>query len=499
MKENWRNNHTWWLLLALPLLLLVAGCTKGDSQGHAEGEVYTCPMHPEVVQKGPGTCPQCKMDLVKRENTSDASAKAASGEHQHGEEAVYTCPMHPGVKQDKPGSCPICGMDLVKQGGAGGSDSVATELGDLLRPVNQAVVSSIETVHPEQAAREMTVELPGTVEYDTRRINAVASRFSGRIEKLYVRYNYQPVTKGQKLLEVYSPQLVEAQQELIFLLTRDAENTSLIDGAKRKLSLLGLSPGQIKGVVATRKPQYKVAVYSPYNGYVVQNLPAAGNAAGAAVASPAPAAGGMGGGGAMGGMNAATTATAPLVPAGSQAGSTLAVTEGAYVTAGQPVFRVVNTDQVWAVFQAYPATAGSITKGQPIQVIPENTPDEPLRGRVGLVEPFYRNGQNTATVRVPLSNPGGRLRSGMLLTGKLAVKTDSGLWLPREAVLDLGNRQVAFVRRGNSLQPVAIQAGLQNGEWIQVLKGLTAGDAVARNAQYLIDNEAFVRVDARQD
>jgi hypothetical protein len=386
-------------------------------------------------------------------------------------------------------------MDLVKQGGAGGADSAATELGDLLKPVNRVVVSSVETVHPERAAKEMTVELPGTVEYDTRRINAVASRFSGRIEKLYVRYNFQPVAKGQKLLEVYSPQLVEAQQELIFLLTRDAENTRLVEGAKRKLSLLGLSSGQIKGVVATRKPQYKVAVYSPYNGYVVENLPAQNTGAGAAVASPAPAAGSMGGGEGMGGMNAGSASSAPPVPAGSPAGSTLTVTEGAYVTAGQPVFRVVNTDQVWAVFQSYPATAGSIKKGQPIQILPENHTAQPLRGTVGLVEPFYRSGGNTATLRVPLPNPGGRLRSGMLLTGKLVV-SDSGLWLPRTAVLDLGSRQVAFVRKGGSLEPVAIGTGLRNGDWIQVVKGLAAEDAVARNAQYLIDNEAFVRVDS---
>lgn len=490
MKENWRNNHTWWLLLALPLMLLAAGCKKSDSHQHTEGEVYTCPMHPEVVQDGPGTCPKCKMDLVKSE-AAPAAANPSADAHRHAQGEVYTCPMHPDVKQDQPGSCPICGMDLVRQGGAGGTDSVAAELGDLLRPVNQAVVSSIETVHPERAAREIAVELPGTVEYDTRRINAVASRFAGRIEKLYVRYNYQPVAKGQKLLEVYSPQLVEAQQELIFLLTRDAENTPLIEGAKRKLGLLGLSPGQIKAVVATRRPQYKVAVYSPYNGYVVENLPAGNAGAGSAV--PAPGAGGMGGGG-MGGMNAAPAAIAPAAPAASPAGSTLTVTEGAYVTAGQPVFRVVNTDQVWAVFQAYAATAAGIRKGQPIRITSENDPGQPLRGTVGLVEPFYRSGQNTATVRVPLPNPGGRLRSGMLLTGRLAVKTDSALWLPREAVLDLGNRQVAFVRQGNRLEPVAVEAGLRSGDWIEVVQGLTTQDAVARNAQYLIDNEAFVRV-----
>ena len=483
-----------WVMLVL--VLLVAGCKKGDSHQHAEGEVYTCPMHPEVVQDQPGTCPKCRMDLVKREAAPTAAAKPSPDNHQHAGEEVYTCPMHPDVKQDQPGSCPICKMDLVRRGGAGGTDSATTELGDLLKPVNQAVVSSVETVHPERAAKEMTVELPGTVEYDTRRINAVASRFSGRIEKLYVRYNYQPVSKGQKLLEVYSPQLVEAQQELIFLLTRDAENTRLIEGAKRKLSLLGLSSGQIKGVAASRQPQYKVAVYSPYNGYVVENLPAGNTGAGAAVASPAPATGDMGGGGGMGGTNAGSAA-APPVPAGSPAGSTLAVTEGAYVTAGQPVLRVVNTDQVWAVFQSHAATAGSITKGQPIRIIPENNAAQVLTGTVGLVEPFYRNGQNTATLRVPLANPGGRLRRGMLLTGRLTVQSDSGLWLPRTAVLDLGGRQVAFVRRGNTLRAVAIGTGLRSGDWIEVVKGLSAEDAVARNAQYLVDNEAFVRADSR--
>ncbi len=390
-------------------------------------------------------------------------------------------------------------MDLVKKEGAAAKDTLTTELGDLLKPVNAAVVSGIRTVRPQEGTKEVPLQLPGSVEYDTRRVQVISARFGGRIEKLYVRYNYQPVKKGQKLFDIYSPQIVTAQEEFIFLLGSDHDNEALLRAARKKLSLLGLSAAQINHIAATRKPQYRLAVYSPYEGYLVEALPALSPLASSGSAMPAASSvsGGMDGmSGRMPSGDEATGMTA------SQAGTSnpptdnsLSLTEGAYVSAGQPVFQIVNTEKVWAVFRGYPGDINQVRKGQPIEIRMENDTSQTFTGRIDLIEPFYRAGQNSATLRVYLDNPNGNLLVGNLLSGKLRVESDSGLWLPRAAVLDLGSRQVAFRREGGTLTPVEVQTGLRTQDWVKILSGLTAQDEVAANAQYLVDSEAFVHLE----
>ena len=119
--------------------------------------------------------------------------------------------------------------------------------------------------------------------------------------------------------------------------------------------------------------------------------------------------------------------------------------------AGQTLFRVINTSQVWGVFQPRPDELAGLRVGQAIRVVAEDDAARAVTARIDLVEPFFREGQRTGAVRVHLRNPAGSLRSGALLTGSVAVAAAGGLWLPRAAVVDLGNRQVAFMRENESL------------------------------------------------
>ena len=454
MKKSWNNNPTRDARALLFALLLGAGA---------------CQSEPQSVATAP-----------------DAGAgRPAAAEDQ------YTCPMHPQIIRDQPGPCPICGMNLVKKPSASAAAAPTNGgLANLLQAPNATVVAAQATVHPAPGGPALRLRLPGRVEYDVRRTDAIAARIGGRIEKLLVRYNYQPVTKGQKLLELYSPQLVTAQQELIFILTNDADNQILLRGARQKLRLLGLSEAQINHTAATRKPAYKVALYSPYTGYVVEQ---SGLASGAALPPPAPEGSNMSRGSSdpMGGGAPATNPApaAPTLP--SSAGLTL--TEGAYVTAGQTLFRVVNTRQVWGVFEPRPEELAALRVGQAIRVLPESDPARALTARIDLVEPFFREGASTGAVRVHLANPGGRLRSGTLLTGTVHVPAAGGLWLPRTAVVDLGNRQVAFVRNGEAFRAVPVQTGQRSPDQVQVLRGVREQDAVATNAQFLVDSEGFIQ------
>jgi hypothetical protein len=457
MKKSW-NNSPWrarLVLVVLPLALLLSACGGDKKPAEATGS-------PEA-------------------SAADTHDHEAAGD-------VYTCPMHPQIIRDKPGDCPICGMALVKKLKAGGTRAPASaSLQNLLKSPDATVVSTQTTVYPSANAPNLSLTLTGRVEYDTRRTQVIAARFGGRVEKLLVRYNYQPVTKGQKLLEVYSPELVTAQQELIFILTQDAENQTLLRGARQRLRLLGLTDAQINRTIATGKPTYSVAIYSPYTGYVVEQ-PAQ---PGASLPPPAPA-GGMssGGGDPMGGGAAA--ASAPAV-ATMPAEDGLTLTEGAYVTAGQTLFRVVNTRQVWGVFEPRPDELAALQVGQPIRVLPENNPARAVTARIDLIEPYFREGTRTGAVRVHLNNADERLRSGALLTGTVNVPATGGLWLPRAAVVDLGNSEVAFVRRGGAFQAVSVQTGRRSADRVQVLQGVSVQDAVATNAQFLVDSEGFVQ------
>ena len=408
---------------------------------------------------------------------------------------LYTCSMHPQIVRDAPGQCPICGMDLVPK--ARGDNQMAADtagagLDHLVTAPNGSVVSTIATVRPTAGAVSDTLSLPGVVDYDPRRNRAVAARVGGRIERLLVRFNYQPVRKGQTLLELYSPELVTAEQEYIFLLGNDADNTVLVNGARQKLRLLGLSESQLRALVRTRRPDYRVAVFSPYDGYVVENTVAAASLAppsstGMTEAS-APAEG-MGGASAMssGGETATATASAaaPI--------TALTLQEGGYVSTGQTLFQVVNTAQVWGLFQPGPGELTQLRPGQMLQVFVDGDPAHPITARVELVEPTYRAGASTPAVRVSLPNARGLLRRGTRLTARLSSATTSGWWLPRAAVVDLGTRQVAFVRRGPTFTPVTVQVGQRTAAQVQVRQGLSGTEDVAANGQYLVDSESFLQ------
>jgi Cu(I)/Ag(I) efflux system membrane fusion protein len=452
MKKSW-NNSPWRWLLALPLCGLLGAC---QSQPQSSAATATGRPSPAAL-------------VADR----------------------YTCPMHPQIVRDHPGDCPICGMTLVKKASTSAAQAPASaDLPNLLQAPNATVVATLATVHPSPNAPDQSLTLPGRVEYDVRRTELIAARIGGRVEKLLVRSNYQPVTKGQKLLELYSPQLVTAQEELIFILTNDPHNRTLLQGARQKLRLLGLTDAQINQTAATRKAQYQVAIYSPYSGYVVEQPPQAGGSQLAAIPAPASEAGG---GSAMGGSAPAMGSTPPAATPAAPVATGLTLTEGAYVTAGQPLFRVVNTQQVWGVFEPRPDELAGLRVGQAIRVVSEDNPARALAARIDLVEPLFRDGTSTGTVRVHLANPGGRLRSGTLLTGTLQVTASGGLWLPRTAVVDLGNQQVAFVRTGQAFHAVPVQTGLRTADRVQILRGLSQQDAVAANGQFLVDSEGFVQ------
>ncbi|GAA4340798.1 efflux RND transporter periplasmic adaptor subunit [Flaviaesturariibacter amylovorans] len=399
----------------------------------------------------------------------------------------YTCPMHPQIIRDQPGKCPICAMDLVEKGMGTSEMEGDTALASLLKPVNEQVVADVATVRPESGTRIFSLPAQGVVTYDTRNKVTISSRVSGRIERLYIRYNFQPVRKGELIMEIYSPDLAAAQRELLFI-AESGGDASLLARARQRLSLLGMQEGQIRHVLQSRRILYRVPVFSTVSGYVLEQ----GSALSAPQASvgTGASAGSADGMGSMGG-GAAEPAIAPSGGGVSSGSATsLLLREGQYVGAGQTVFSVYRDQNLVAEFALQPALAASVKRGQKLVFFKSNDPESVYTGSIGLIQPTYRAGSSFTLARVYTADS--RLRVGQLVTARIPV-LNRGWWLPSSAVVDLGGRQVVFRKDGRVFAPVEVKVSLSAEDLVLIETGVS-GWEVARNAAYLVDSESFIRL-----
>jgi membrane fusion protein, copper/silver efflux system len=376
---------------------------------------------------------------------------------------LWTCSMHPEIIRDKPGTCPICGMDLIKKE-EGSAALAGIQLNDLLQPTNRFVVSSIPVTTINRESEQVEVEALGTVSYDTRLVNTISARVSGRIERLYVKYRYQHVMKGEKIMDIYSPDFLTTEQELLFLTKNDPTNTSLINAAKQKLLLLGMSEAQLQQIIKTQKPSLSVAVYSNYSGHIHE-------AGGMPDTDPQE-----------GKMDISRTT------------EELPIKEGMYVQKGQTIFQLFNTDRSWVLLNIFPEYQTLIKTGDPVRIIPETAPTKNFRARIDFIEPFYRKESKTLTSRVYFNNTHLQIPIGSQVKATIFVDAKESNWLPKDAVLSLGVDKIVFLKTTGGFKAHKIETGLTYKDQVQILSGLTPTDSVATNAQFLTDSESFIKV-----
>jgi Cu(I)/Ag(I) efflux system membrane fusion protein len=160
-------------------------------------------------------------------------------------------------------------MDLVRKARPGEEVEITEDLARLIKSPNEVVVASIKTVKAEYKSLPATVQAQGVVTYDTRYVYNIPARIGGRLEKVYLKYAFQPVRKGQKVADIYSPELLTAQRELLYLTENDKDNEELIRSAKSKLLLLGASEKQVEEIIARKEAVYTFSIFSGYDGYVI--------------------------------------------------------------------------------------------------------------------------------------------------------------------------------------------------------------------------------------
>lgn len=377
---------------------------------------------------------------------------------------VWTCSMHPEVIRDGPGTCPICGMVLIKKQEKAAAIS-GIRLDDLLQPTDQFVVSSIPVTGLRNEMKDIIVDALGTVTYDTRHINSISARVSGRIEKLYVRYRYQHIRKGDRIMDIYSPELSTAQQELLFLIKNDPENKGLILAAKQKLFLLGMSEEQLNKVISSGKSLSAITIYSNYSGHLHE----AGNT-----------------------MPLANNPETKNDVSSSM--EELPVKEGMYVQQGQNIFQIFNTDNIWVLLNIFPESQAIVKPGNPVKISPETNPSQSLDGQIDFIEPVYRPETKTLTARVYLKNSMGMIPIGAQVRARIFTGTKQMNWLPKDAVLSLGIGQVVFLKTDGGFQAHKVETGVRYNDRIQIISGLKETDSVAANGQYLADSESFIKI-----
>lgn len=346
-------------------------------------------------------------------------------------------PMFPDKRFDKPGKSPFMDMQLVPR--------YAEEAGDVGGvTVSPAVMQNLGIRLAKVEVRDMApvVHAVGRVDFDQRLISEVQTLTPGFVERLSVRAEGEPIGSGRVVAQVYSPELLAAQNEYRALMaSKGAVSTSLRTAARSRMKLLGLPEGMVQRLERGGAPQRTYPVVARTSGVV----------------------------------------------------TTIGARPGAQVSPGQSIVTIQGLGQVLVIADVPEASLNNIRVGQPAEITFAAYPGDIRRGIVDYILPSLNTQSRTGQVRFTLPNPGARLKSGMFANVKLQGAGGTAIVVPSEAVIDTGRRQVVVVRRSGRFVPQEVQIGRDYAEWTEVLAGLQPGEEVVASGQFLIDSEASLQ------
>ncbi|MDH5408341.1 MAG: efflux RND transporter periplasmic adaptor subunit, partial [Gammaproteobacteria bacterium] len=346
-----------WITLLISVLSLSA-CSDDEMATGAGGNTetaldhaakhldpkYVCPMHPQIVRDKPGNCPICGMDLVKKE----AEQKESSGEKKI---LYWVAPMDPAYRRDEPGKSPM-GMDLVPVYDEGDGNDVK---------ISPAVENNmgVRTRVVERKKLWRRIDTVGYVDFDENKISHIHIRSKGWIQKLVVQSEGERVKKGQLLFELYSPELVNAQDD--FLQAVRTGNKFLLGASRERLIALGISEQQIKEIRRKNRSNQYVRVYAPQDGIV----------------------------------------------------SKLMVREGMYITPMMEVMSLADLSTIWILAEVFESQANWVKEGQSADVKLSYVPGREWEGKVEYIYPSLNQKTRTLKVRLRFDNPDEVLKPNM--------------------------------------------------------------------------------------
>jgi len=386
-----------------------------------------------------------------KENAVQAAGEQKPGSHQ----------QHGSAPAKKPASEPAKPAASTQQ-----SEEVPT----VEIPMEKQQLIGVKTIAASVQPLQKTIRTVGKIEYDERKLTTVNSKVEGWIEKLYVNFTGIYVKKGERLADIYSPELWATQQEFInvvrwakkpgkrdtdrgktagpsndtqnlaAMLSKDAE--SIIDAARQRLKLWDISDEQIKKIEDSEKPIRTLTIYSPVSGYVLQKY----------------------------------------------------ATQGMKVMAGEKLLDVSDLSNVWVVADIYEYELPFIKVGATARIQLSYFPGKEITSRIEFIAPTLDAQTRTAKVRFSIPNHGGQLKPQMFTDVELKVNLGQKLAVPDDAVIDTGLRKIVYVDKGDGyFEPRVVTTGLRAEKLIEVLSGLKTGEKIASAANFLIDSEAKLK------
>jgi len=416
-------------------------------QLHAAETKYTCGMHPMIISDEPGTCPICGMELTPLKTGTGGGDSAPQGERKI---KYWQAPMDPTYIRDEPGKSPM-GMDLIpvyEDDSAGGKTITIDPVTAQNMGVRTAVVGRTDL--------SRTVRTVGLVSYQEPRQFAINAKINGWVEKLYVNETGQQVKQGQKLMDIYSPELVSAQEEFLLALDNSRaladspfpkiarSGQQLLDASRRRLKFWDISDRQIARLERTHKVEKNLTLYAAQGGIVSMKM----------------------------------------------------VQEGEFIKSGMTLLTISDISKVWVLADIYEYELPWVAVGQRAQIILPFVGRKQVTATLSYLYPYIEAKTRTVKARFELDNPDLELKPDMYVNVQLQTSpVRNALTVPVEAVLHSGERTTVFVALGaGKFEPRQVRIGLQDDQGnLQIVQGLFEGERVVTSAQFMLDSESKLR------
>lgn len=358
---------------------------------------------------------------------------------------VWTCSMHPQIKMDKPGKCPLCAMDLIPLKSSDSGDNAIDD--DAIQLSKEAIaLANIQTTVVGRQDAIKDIQLYGTIQVDERLQQSQTSHVNGRIEKLFINFTGEAVKQGQLIATIYSPDLLNAQQELLEAQKLTDFQPLLLDAAKEKLRLWKMSDTQINKVLTTGK-------VSPYVSI--------------------------------------TANTSGIVTAKN-------VNQGDYINPGSVLYNISNMSKIWAVFEAYEGDLPFLKEGDVLEYTLQSVPGKVYKGKISFINPIIDASSRTAKIRVETDNKDQVLKPEMYATATIKSPIRGAesqqLTIPKSAVLWTGKRSIIYVKQPHTSTPAfkmrEIVLGPSLGDQYVVSSGLEDGEEIVTRGVFTVDSSA---------